>query len=196
MWVPPYDEDGRARALRVARHEAGHYVTARVLGFRAGPCSIRIDFPIDHRGGAGVELATALTSVDDVADYLERRVQVLYAGTLAEAMSEGVIDQPKAIEYLKTGSARDHAKVRELINILRNIKYPETQALERTQKELTDLDLTLLGKTEAIVLAEGKIIHKLANHLASGIRAYGQDFELSVEALNNFRPLVKRFGRP
>jgi hypothetical protein len=193
-WIPPYDKKNEwDRTFRVARHESGHYVVARALGFRAGPCSIRIDTPNGHIGTAGIEPISSIASLDDVGTYIERRVQVLYAGVLAEAMPTKEIELQKALTYTKDSGLQDHAKVRELIHILRNIRYPGT--IGNTHQELNDIDLALWNRSASIVCAERRIIHKLAKYLASGVTAYGQSFELSIEALDTIEPILKRFGR-
>ncbi len=68
----------RDLARRVAQHEMGHYVVARLLGFQTGDVFIEIIGPIDgHWAGAEVILAEQLLSLQDVRCYLRRRIQVL-----------------------------------------------------------------------------------------------------------------------
>jgi len=111
----------------LARHEAGHYVAARALGFKTGSIKLTI---IDleggyHLGGSEVELDRALYKIDDIMKYLEDRVQVLYAGALAQSLSNGKVVCEDAVEILKKrGGWADLANAREHIPLIRNIRYP------------------------------------------------------------------------
>lgn len=116
-------------ALRVGRHEAGHYVVARALGFRVGGLSIKfIDYTGAYCAGSEVNLATNLQTIPEISEYLRRRVKVLYVGVLSEAMVNGEIDGDKALEYICTRDKDGHSKIRELVSALRSIEHGETQA--------------------------------------------------------------------
>ncbi len=67
-------------ALPHCKHEAGHYVAGRALGFVTKGIAMTIQNKNGHSGGAEVELEPLIVSTDALIDYLERRVQVLYAG--------------------------------------------------------------------------------------------------------------------
>lgn len=182
-------------ATRVARHEAGHYVVARALGFRVGGLSITFtDFLGGYRAGSEITLPTSLSSVSDISGYLRRRVKVLYAGVLAEAMSAGEIDRDKALEYIRKGGADDHSKVRELINAIRSIEYGATKTDEEAQSQLDVLDCELWNASADLVKAESATIVGLGSRLASEVREIGKAYKISKAELESLPALVKRFG--
>jgi hypothetical protein len=194
-WMPPYVKiQNWTQALQIARHECGHYIAARVLGFKTGFCSIQLDFPNGHRGESEIILRASLRTSEDLRSYIERRVQVLYAGTLAEALEGSEINNNKALELIKVGGDQDHAKVRELVNLLRNHLFPDTP-LESTQNELDQIDQDLWNRATELVLREREIIQGLAARLASEVKGFSVRAELSVNELDKLPALVKRFGK-
>ena len=166
-------------ARRVAQHEMGHYVVARALGFRTGKVSVEITGPIGHRGATEVTLAEALASLRDVQSYIERRVQVLYAGAPAETLQphapNKIVDCQQAVDIIRNpgqGAEQDYAKARELIHVLRNIKYPGTDANDAAtvQGQLDAIDADLWAKAVALVETHAEAIIGLAGNLASRIK--------------------------
>ncbi len=112
--------------LPVGCHEAGHYVVAKLLGFKTGSLKIEIKNN-SPKGGSALELVRGLSNVKDIVSYLENRVQVLFAGALAESLSNGKIDEDLANIILENSSQFDFAKARELIHLIRNIKYSKAK---------------------------------------------------------------------
>lgn len=172
----------RDLARRVAQHEMGHYVVARALGFRTGDVSIELTGPIDgHRGAAAVTLPTATGSIDLIADYLRRRVIVLYAGGIAEALPRygspsKKVDIESAIKIIRNpglGAEQDHAKARELINVLRNVTRCGTDGADdsETQAELDNLDEQLFSRAVELVESHVDTILGLAGNLAARLTA-------------------------
>lgn len=191
----PFPTSMQHIALRVARHEAGHYVVARALGFRVGGLSIEFnDYMGAYRAGSEVTLPTSLQTIPQISDYLRRRVKVLYAGVLSEAMVNGEIDGDKALEYIRTGGKDDHSKVRELVNALRSIEYGETQTDYEAQQQLNNLDNELWSASADIVVVEKEVIESLAQCLASKVKFIGVPCAISKSDLDALPALIKRFG--
>ncbi|QDF37472.1 hypothetical protein FJN17_07760 [Bradyrhizobium symbiodeficiens] len=103
------------RKVDILRHEAGHLVIGKLLGFETG--EIALD---DQEARAGISLTPNLPDVPAAVGYVKRRVTVLYAGVLAECLRAGKVDEQLAAELLSArGTAsNDHAKVRELLRVL------------------------------------------------------------------------------
>ena len=186
--------DLKARAQRVARHECGHYIVARALGFATGFCSVTINFPNGHKGEAETTLPTALRSISDIDAYLVRRVKVLYAGSLAEALDASGIDEKQALINIRTGGEQDHAKARELIHIIRDLRHPDTTT-EDSQPELDAIELELWNGAADIVIAERDIIEGLGKRLASEVKDYETRAMLSADVIDALPSIQKRFPR-
>jgi hypothetical protein len=77
------DLNKRAALTATIRHECGHLIIARSLGFSTGGIKLS-----PTEAGASIDLLLSLKSLDEVLEFIERRVQVLYAGSLAESLNQ------------------------------------------------------------------------------------------------------------
>ncbi len=199
----------RELARTVAQHEMGHYVVARLLGFRTSDVSIELTGPINgHRGEAAVILGAPIRTLEEAGSYLRRRIQVLYAGVLAETLpprqspTKGV-NEKEAIKILKTpgnGAEQDYAKARELIQMLRNIEHPE-DAIEddELQQQVTALDLELWSSSIDLVQTHEDLIVGLAINLVDRVQRINERIVLSASALDDIpalSALVPIYTRP
>ena len=70
-------------------HEAGHYVVGSHLAFKTNAISILIHPFHGHIGSSEIEpWEPHITDIDKLRHYLERRIQVLYAGVIAESFKK------------------------------------------------------------------------------------------------------------
>jgi len=176
-------------------HEAGHYVVARVLGFKPQSLKLQmVDLNGGHIGGSILELSRALLTVDSILKYLEDRIQVLYAGALAQSLSKGKIDDKVAISVLENGGGQnDFAKARELLHVIRNIRFPTSTDESELQSGLDDINDDLWGRTIALVEKDHELICGLGSRLASQLKVTGQEFELNEAELETLRSIQQRF---
>lgn len=102
----------RKRGLKkVGQHEVSHFIVAKVLGFETGPISLEVTHPHDgHNAGAEINLYNKLSGLDNIIDYLERRITVLFAGVIGESLSLGKIDNDYALKELNNGGKSDYDK--------------------------------------------------------------------------------------
>jgi hypothetical protein len=145
------------------------------------------------RGGysasSEVVLVKDLTADDSVSAYLRKRVQVLYAGALAEALINGRVHQENSLEYIRIGGAIDYAKARELIHLIRNIEFGATENNEIAQTQLDKLDLELWNQAAGIVEQKHAFIEGLGSRLASEVKHIGTLYTISeteLSTLSNF----------
>jgi len=159
----------------VCRHEAGHYVAARALGFKTNGCHVQIiNYFGAYSGGCTILLPTSINSINDAINYLERRSQVLYSGALGESLNNGKVQAEEALRIIQgQEGACDHAKARELINLLRNLKYPDLVADDVAQKQLNGLDATIWREATALVEKEAVKIAKLESVFGSVVKGVG-----------------------
>jgi hypothetical protein len=178
----------RAALTSTIRHECGHLVVARDLEFPTRDLHISAS-----QGGATIELALSLRSVNEVAHFIERRVQVLYAGSLAESLSRRKkIENSRANQFLLSTASNDFAKIRELVRIRVGLKHPDaTDSV--FQKELTKIKDRLYNAAAQLVERRASVIIDLAVFFMSEwdaapqqLGAPPQAFTLSEEKIAAF----------
>lgn len=188
----------RPTALRVARHEAGHWVITRVHGFQAGDFTATIFNEMGgYRGGAGITLAKPLATLSDIVLYLQQRIRVLYAGGLAESLNQsGKVDQNVAVQCVRATAQDDHTKVRELANILRNVTREHDKSHEDFDAQLKQIDLEMWTAATADVEAEHAVIREVARLFADALLGVnlGCEARLSAAEINVLPAIKQRFG--
>jgi hypothetical protein len=112
-------------------------------GFAASGITLRVGAKGDIAGGAEMSPARAVRSTEDVEKFLRDRIAVLYAGAIAQCSKRKVVDCDALEVSLKTNAAGDHVKIIELLALLRNLIYPDTESVEAQNIELTRLDTEL-----------------------------------------------------
>jgi hypothetical protein len=185
------NEQDKKRAERICIHEAGHLITSKINGFKTNGITIIITQSIGHSGDATICLPKEnITDMEKLIDYLEKRIQILYAGVIAEFTDLwGNFDDIKAIsEWTVGGGIIDYAKVRELINLLRDIKYTATLEKEIQQRELDTIDNELFNSTVELIRGNIDIIHRIGIQLKDKITNYDVKYcltELEINTLLN-----------
>ena len=182
----------------VCRHEAGHYVIGRCLGFKVDSISVEIlDYAGAHNGESAVTLPEGTSSLDAVVQYAERRVQMLYAGAIAQAMKGSGIDDAEAVKIIEgPNAATDFAKARELLHIIRNIKYPEDTTDAQCQKHLTAINRGLWLQTMQLGTQEADVINGLGSRLASDVKVIRKKYTLQTDYINSLPAIIARYGKP
>jgi hypothetical protein len=143
------------------RHEFGHLVVAKALRFETGSIEILPD-----QAKAHIMLKPNLKSMDDVAQYGRKRIQVLYGGAGAQALdASGIVDGNRAKLLLGTTAINDHAKIRELLRIVSAIEHPEAESYDDRGRVTTTIDTDLRLKTGALIESNSKLIVALTKFL-------------------------------
>jgi hypothetical protein len=200
-------------AMPVALHEAGHYIVGRVHGFEVGELKAKVLYPDSFIGSTQIIiLAQKLTTLEAIVSYLEKRIQVLYAGVLSQSLermnvnedkaneyhvnedkaNEYHVNEDKANDYLKTNGKDDHCKVRELLRILLNIKCSSTEN-DKNQKQLSEIERDLWKRTIKCVETEETHIRGLGEYFADKIEGYDKEFTVTVEDIEKMPALTERF---
>ena len=186
----------RQKVRRIAQHEMGHYIASRHFGFRTGDVSVQVDgLTSGHSGEAAIELNIPTRSVEEIDEYLCRRVIILYAGALSEPLFTGsptkkigeeeCKEAVRVINDPQSGAATDHAKVRELRALLRNIRFPDTapEQLGTIQQELDQLDQDLWSRSIALVDQYYSTICGLAGNLTARMTRMREKVTISAAEL-------------
>jgi len=135
--------------IKVLRHELGHWLIARQLGFDVGDIEIEI-IKIDekkgganqytHSGSSKVFLEPTIKTFSDLHNYLDQRIQVLYAGVLAQTHGQNLNNEELA-NAIALDAQGDQDKIEELSILVRGwIREPDMDSAildEKTNEFIT-----------------------------------------------------------
>jgi hypothetical protein len=159
----------RISAKGSAQHEAGHCIVGRHHGFQTDEIFIDVSDQ-GTSGGSSTSPHTELKTVEDVASYLEKRIQVLCAGVLAEHLNGASINAEAADRAFKTTAMNDWSKVTELVRTLCGIRFAEFDdlgvALEKVAAEH-------LNASAEIVIRECRKVRAVTDVLIAKVNDYG-----------------------
>ncbi len=196
MTLKGYEQVLMEDNLPTARHEFGHHFVARELGFQVGSVQIASKHAIGGPGGgAELDLLFPIFDLPGLKDFCERRVKVLMAGVLAEAMEDCSIDHERARIFCRGSGLNDFAKWRELLRLLRNIEHPGTRSIEAAGDELQKLADRLWNEAAQIVLKHCVLIEKLACELAMR-RIERTNALFTANELAQHEDIIAAFGAP
>jgi hypothetical protein len=179
--MPIYSAD-QERLKRICKHEAGHLVVAKEMKFVTHGIKVTLLPNVGHAGDAAIEPRTAnITEIDHVKEYLIRRIRVLYSGVIAEcADNECNFDNRYAKdEWERGGGMNDFTKIRELLQTLRNISYPQTVEEEEINYELALLKTTLTREACDLVKKRHDVIKAVAEKLYEKVISYNVQYYLT-----------------
>lgn len=192
-------KSAREEVLRVARHEAGHLIAAKVLGFATNGIGLTILSTTGrhHKGSATIELGENNQGTVKTLEYLRRRVQVLFAGALGEALGGGKLDLAIASQALETNAEDDLNKLCELVWILHNASEPENgqRHNDREAKHFNRLLNELRDCAAILVANEGDHIEEIARRLADKVKLIDTKYELTEEEIMALPEIAARFAQ-
>lgn len=182
---------------QLARHEAGHHVAARVLGFKVGDMELTMnDGRGAHDASCDIKLYQPLADEAAIVDYLERRIVVLTAGAMSETLRNGKFDNQAACDSSNTGGAmNDRAKAREYLQLLRNIQHKTASSDENEiLRQMSVIDLALWNRAGDLVVAEYEQIEGVGAALADRMLHLGQKAVLTGAEIDAMPRMRARFG--
>lgn len=191
--------------LAVARHEVGHYIAARCLGFTPGDLTIKLwgdptyDVNLDddlqplppHACSCFVDVDADAKSPAAIIEWIDRRVQSLYAGALAQSLDAKVGTEPNlrlAAHFLATNAANDQNMIHAYVFLARNIEgsmvsTPAERIAQRQRIYNRNYDLAI-----KLVTREAEVIHQLARVVEERTRTKEVKMEKEdIEALGVVR---------
>ena len=163
------------------RHECGHVIVATELGFATG------GILMDTRAGtwvvgAEIDLPLSFETKDDVAEFIEKRIAVLYAGGLAESLENKKIQNEKAhrlFQSLDFKASTDFAKLREISRIWVGLKYPKATPSSFAE-HLKNLDSERYNKTVELVEMNASRIEDLTTFFMGEWEKAGRAFDVQA----------------
>lgn len=181
---------------QIARHEIGHNVVARILGFDTGEVSIKLlGLEPRYRATSTIIAVRPLGNVEDILNHLENRIVTLLAGVVAEAHSVDNIGN-NDIEYALSygGGEYDHQIIRELVHVVRNIRHPSESGHELVQKGYDKIYRAMRRRCVDIVSQEYELIAGLALKLSARLQWIGDGVGWLAEDLAALPEIQARFN--
>jgi hypothetical protein len=180
----------------VIRHEFGHLIVAKSLGFQTGKVEL-----LAKNAGAEITLDIPLPTIADVASYIERRIKVLYGGAIAECLRKNnKIDGPSTVAKFNSTAADDFSKIREIMRISVGIRHPQSSKQE-FPGYLENAEETLSNEAADIVLQEAELIREMTDFFLDKRRKASpigkpplQQFILTARDIDSHPSIVARFA--
>lgn len=161
--------DLRWYLVKIARHELAHLVVAKLTGFSPEDLTLVLLSPDgNHMGTSTMNLFCETLTIADTCAYLERRIMVLLAGSIAEAENAGGVRKAALESIYSEGAASDLQKALELIQLHLNIQgNTDSEAMESMLHSMA-------YRTAEIVETNYETISVLAQRFCDGISNFGQ----------------------
>jgi len=175
--LPPPSDQSLALISRVARHEIAHHVAATAMGFSTTKVTVKFS-ATGHHGQSHINLHEACSTLDEIVQYARRRMIVLMAGSIAEALSESEVridlnEAGRVFQGPNTGTDADKACTHEWMQLIHNIIRPENQARG-------DVLNTLWNQATAVIYLNADVIVKLSKALMATITKHADHYSLEL----------------
>lgn len=174
----------------VIRHELGHWVVARSLGFDVGGITIRIlggsHGSLGHQGSAQLFPMPALSTLEDVLQYTEDRIAILYAGVATQAMFEKDIDAAGIETMMATDGMGDRSNIQELLHIARAIAHPVTRTSGNELEQTKEILERCWVRANEILEAHRTRISGMANRLRKQVVACDVEYAFTAAELDEW----------
>lgn len=169
----------------VIRHEVGHWYVAKSLGFDVGKISIYFKKEAQyesHQAHAHMNIHPSLSSIEDIDDYLIRRVSILFAG----AMFQSVSDKRPVEKILDTNGVSDHSKLRELCHILRGIRFPNDIKAAYELEQMHKIRDEAWEKAKHIYNSNEVEIECLVERICSEVEEWNKNYVFSSDRIHQW----------
>lgn len=179
--------------IEFVRHECGHLIVAKSLGFKTGGITVTC-----KQACAELDIIPSCRNIEEIKDFIERRVIVLYAGAVAQSIYDGEIDSELCIKLLKTTALDDWRKIQEYVRLLAGIEHPGYDAAEDFAPKLKEVDDIIANKAGEAVNFYKELILELTDFFMARLpmdrdRRPLYPFTLSRNDINTFEPIKAAF---
>ena len=169
------------------RHECGHLIVARALGFETGEIVLKL-----RHAGAGIDIFPSIPDITALCSFIERRIKVLFAGAMAESLNGIKFDNVKTNKLLVQTANNDFAKIRENLRILTGALFPDCSKQEFGVR-LSEVNDRVYHEAADIVTANAVVITELCEFFKTSheqaVRArtaQAEVFQLNAQAIDGF----------
>lgn len=185
----------KERRNSLIKHELGHWLTARHLGFGVGGITLRIDLAIDrrsnkpffgHYGTAHIDPTPIFKALNDIDTYLINRLTVLYAGVAAQIMDIEDATEELTTKLLNTDGASDLRVIQELMPIIQGIRSQHPTDRETRANDAQPIMHEVWDNARELVRELKPKFEKLIPKLESRYTTYNQKVNITQEELTAF----------
>jgi len=165
--------------IDVIRHEVGHWVLAKYLGFKTGDIEIEIlenNKFHGHNGAAKIFPEPDINNLDTLYKYIDNRICILFAGVISQILEKNNSNERTAAILLETDGADDYKKIQELLFIARGVRFSgsiqESSELDHRnliQKECWEKSDFLVKENKDLILFISK---KIAQEIVLSNKCY------------------------
>lgn len=182
----PYGRDEINARLSLVRHEIGHYIVARRVGFKISGVAFEFNSPVDYRGHLESEPVRLIASLEDVELRIKDEAAVLMAGAIGQSLepNHGNGDMKsncieKARKALNTpGLQSDYSATAHLIWLLRDLRLgmKKEASIDDLFEELWDFTYSCFGD-----ILDG--FHRVVKDITPKVHPRGEKIHFKVEQL-------------
>ncbi|WP_157201075.1 hypothetical protein [Massilia sp. Root351] len=165
---------------QIAQHEVGHAIAARLLGFSTGTITLNlVAADGNHIATTAIDLDTPSLDQKGLREYLEKRIMVLMAGSMAEAESTRYVRENFEEAFLVATS--DQQKCDELFQVLLNMHHEESDVRFTHYGQYREY---LVERTIRLLAPNHAVIAKVAKAMSQTLTNYGQVGKWTAEDFN------------
>ncbi|OHX37813.1 hypothetical protein BJL95_08430 [Methylomonas sp. LWB] len=182
MTFPEYKMD-------VIKHEVGHWVIARQLGFKTGKIEIEI---LSNRSSMG-HMATAticpepdINGLDPLLKYIECRVCILFAGVISQLLDKSNKTESTAAALLDTDGADDKGKIKDLLFIARGIRFSGSIHESNEHEQMNALQKAYWERANDLVLDNRETILSISEKIAPIVSSRNKRYVLQEDQLKSW----------
>jgi len=118
--------------------------------------------------------------------FLEKRIQVQYAGAMAEAFDHNrKYDEHYACnEWVSGGAKSDFSKIEQLVQVLRNVRHPSTTDEKIAGEELEVIDSLMFNTAHSLVENNLPIIERIRDALSRKVEIYDTNYQINEQEID------------
>jgi len=160
--------------IKVLKHELGHWLVARHLGFAVGDIEISVHKLEEKKRGANQYVQNGssrvipepmIKSFDDLQNYLDKRIQVLYAGVLAQIHGQGLNEQEVGA-VIALDAPGDQKTIEELAILVQGWIREDNMDSDTLDEKTNEFITASWEKSQACIAELYPKIEKMAAHMA------------------------------
>lgn len=173
----------------LAYHEAGHWLVAKAAGFRVGEIVLTVNgnlvdpkkkiYHFDGTGSSHIDPEPSLASLEDVDDYLVKRMAVLIAGVAAQKVVHELDVQEIWADY----ATDDRGKLDELSFILRGIRFSGNISRDTEQSQRLELVREAGQKAKLLLENNMQVLFGISEFLIKRVDTSNKTYTFRPEEL-------------